>query len=126
MTAHSNKFFVEDNYTSVASNYTALVTDRILLVDTNASRIIQLPLASAFTGYTLTVKDISGLADKNPISIVPNGADLIQGVNSTFKINGAYLACTFHSDGTKWNIIRSSVDYQKLQELQILNAIVFG
>lgn len=51
-----------------------------LRVDTSVARFITLPLAAAVaTGRIYKIKDITGLADINPITIIAAGADAIDG-----------------------------------------------
>ena len=65
---------------SVTSNLTILPTDNFvyLLVDTTASRTINLPFASSVSaGRLYIIKDISGNADQIPITVNPQAGDLI-------------------------------------------------
>lgn len=76
---------------------------RVLLVDTTAARTINLPAAT--TAILVMVKDISGSALTNNISLVPNGLDQIDGVNATRRLAENYGWWTLISDGvSKWSI----------------------
>lgn len=69
-------------YTSVNSNITIDPSDTFVFiaVDTNASRTITLPLASAVTeGRIYAIKDETGLANANPITVAAAGSDEIDG-----------------------------------------------
>lgn len=62
------------------SPYAVLVTDTVLYVDTAGGPItINLATGSSRGGIPLTVKDITGHAAANPITIVPNGGETIDG-----------------------------------------------
>ena len=94
-----------------AVSYTILLTDVgfgwvIGVTDTAAARTITLPLANAVpAGWQLTVKDESGGALTNNITIARAGADTIDGATSNV-INLNYGSRTFYSDGvSKWFII---------------------
>lgn len=68
-------------FTSVTTTpYVPLVTDALLLVNLGSPVSINLPVASTRSGYPLIVKDVSGVAHTNNITIVPNGAELIDGL----------------------------------------------
>ena len=66
--------------TSASSPYTVLSTDRILLVDTTGGAVTINMQASAARQYDLEIKDDKGMAATNNISIVPNGAETIDGL----------------------------------------------
>ena len=57
----------------------------VLLVATSAARTINLPAAT--TAILFAIKDISGLAATNNISVVPNGTNQIEGVAATYLLN---------------------------------------
>lgn len=83
---------------SVTSN--VVLTDKALhLVDTTAARSLTMPAASA--NMFLTIKDISGEARTNPITLTTPGAELIDGA-ATFVINANYNAVSIVSDGTDY------------------------
>lgn len=65
-----------------ATPYNVLNTDSVLWVDTSIGPVtINLPGGAARNGRQLQIKDITGNAAANPISIVPLGAELIDGLN---------------------------------------------
>lgn len=83
---------------------------RILLVDTTSARTVNLPLAT--TALLFAIKDVSGQAWTNNISVVPNGTNTIDGVNATRKLNDNFGWTFFISDGvSNWSIgiIRDTV-----------------
>jgi len=77
---------------------------KVLLVPTNTAKTLNLPAAT--TTMFFMVKDSTGQAQTNNISIVPNGTDVIDGSNSTFKIEENYGARGFVSDGVAaWYVV---------------------
>ena len=85
--------------------YTVVAGDaqRILLVDTTAARTINLPLAT--TALLFAIKDVSGQASTNNISVVPNGTNTIDGVNATRALNDNFGWTFFISDGvSNWSM----------------------
>jgi len=68
-----------------------------LIVNTSAARIITLPLASGLTsGRIYVIKDATGQADTNAISIVTQGSDLIDGASSVsmdMEYGTYYVVC---------------------------------
>jgi hypothetical protein len=96
---------------TTAISYTILLTDVgfgwvIGVTSTAAARTITLPLANAVpVGWQTTIKDESGGALTNNITIAKSGSDTIDGVtNIAIALN--YGSRTFYSDGvSKWFII---------------------
>lgn len=68
--------------TVAAASYVPLAADALLLVNNGGAVSIDLPLASARNGYPLAVKDISGAASTNNITINRNTTDTIEGLTS--------------------------------------------
>jgi hypothetical protein len=76
--------------TNVTSTpYTQLATDTFLLVNKATAVTVDLLAASAAGGYPITIKDTSGVAQTNNITITPNGSDTIEGL-TTLVINTAW------------------------------------
>jgi hypothetical protein len=94
--------------TAVSGTYTVLPTDSLLLVDTTAARALTLPLANAVdAGTVVTVKDASGTAGTNNITIGKSGSDQVEGAAGTlgtsYVVNANFGKVTLVSDGTsKW------------------------
>src|SRR4051812_27336791 len=63
-----------------ASPFVPGVTDALLLVNVAGVVAVNLPTAASRAGYPLIVKDASGLAHTNNITITPNGAETIEGL----------------------------------------------
>lgn len=93
--------------TDVSSNLSILNTDTFvfLRVDTTASRTITLPLAnSVSSGRIYIIKDISGQAYTNPITVNVSGADTIDG-QSSIVVNSDFGSAMIVSNGlTAWNV----------------------
>jgi hypothetical protein len=91
----------------VTSDLTILPTDQFvyLLVDTSLPRTITLPFASSLiAGRLFIVKDTNGNSVTAPITILPQGADLIDGASS-FVVDIDYGCFSLVTDGaTNWYI----------------------
>jgi hypothetical protein len=86
--------------------YTVVAGDaqKVLLVDTSSARTLNLPAAT--TAMYVVVKDAAGSAQANPITVAPNGTDLIDGANAAVSLATAYGAWGFISDGvSKWYLV---------------------
>lgn len=82
---------------------TASDAQRVLLVDTSSARTINLPAAT--TAVAFWIKDRVGSSASNNISVVPNGTDTIDGVNTTRRLAEAYGVWMFVSDGiSNWTV----------------------
>lgn len=78
------------NTTSVASSpYTVLSTDTFILVNTGTTITIDLLLSADAAGYPVTIKDSTGTASTNNITITAAGSDTIEG-DATLLINTDY------------------------------------
>ncbi len=80
--------------------YTMQVTDYAVLVNTSAPRTINLP--SMTRGFVATVKDATGSAGANNITVNPHGAEKIDGA-ATFVLTSNYQAITFLGTGIAGN-----------------------
>jgi hypothetical protein len=82
--------------------YTALATDYMLCVDTATSAVtITLPIGILGTVYM--IKDCSGNADTNNITIQGTGGQLVDG--SSALINTPYGNVQVIFNGTEWSIV---------------------
>jgi len=90
---------------ATAVNYTALASDGVVAVTSTATpRTITLPAASAMSpGAPLTVKDESGAAVTNNITISRAGTDTIEGA-ITKVISTNYGTVTLYSTGSVWMV----------------------
>lgn len=80
--------------------YTTLTTDYVVIVDTSSARTINL-VASPATGTTYRIKDNTGSAAANNITITP-AAGNIDG-SASYVINNNYGAIDLVYNGTQWN-----------------------
>lgn len=88
----------------VSSNMT-LVTNRVHIVDTSAARTLAFPTLVASHGSMVIVKDGTGTADVNNITITQSAAETIDGVAASYVMTTPYGALTFYSDGvSRWII----------------------
>lgn len=88
--------------TSVTTaTYTVLVTDFILFVNRAGTVAVTLP-ASPTTGDTYRVKDISGAAATNNITVTPSAGNIDGAAN--FVISANYAAFDFIYNGTEWSV----------------------
>lgn len=74
------------------------------LLDINVAGPSSVVLPVSPTGTVFVVKDISGLAATNPITVSATGGTLIDG-SATALINTNYGSLTFIFNGTEWNIV---------------------
>jgi hypothetical protein len=85
------------------ANYTTVVTDTTILVNTQPQNVtVTLLTAAAVTGKLFTIKKIDSTA--NTVTISTTSAQTIDGA-STFTINTAYSGVNLQSDGSNWWII---------------------
>jgi hypothetical protein len=88
--------------TATATSYTVLDTDNIVGITSTASaRTITLPTAAGKTGRRYIIKDESGGAATNNITIATTGGQTIDGA-ATLTINTNYGTNSVYSDGTNW------------------------
>jgi hypothetical protein len=88
----------------VSSNMT-LVTNRVHIVDTSAARTLAFPTLVASHGSIVIVKDGTGTADVNNITITQSAAETIDGVAASYVMTVPYGSLTFYSDGvSRWII----------------------
>jgi hypothetical protein len=84
-----------------SSPYTALATDFYIGVNNAATTTINLPAASTVpAGQVLVIADESGAAASHQITITPNGADTINGSNSSIVIKSNYGFWGLYSNGS--------------------------
>ncbi len=68
--------------TVTATPYAPAATDSLALISVAGAVTVNLPAASSRSGYPLAIKDISGAASTNNITINRDGADTIEGLTS--------------------------------------------
>jgi len=86
-----------------ASDYTLDANDLIIgITDTSSARTVTLPKASRVNvGRLYYIKDESGGANSNNITIDGDGSETIDGA-TTYVINTNYGSVTMYSNGTAW------------------------
>ncbi len=87
---------------AVAVNTT--MVDRVLYLVDSSGGPITMTLPAPTTNAYIVVKD-TGNATTNNISVAPNGAEDVDGSNSSYMINADYASNVFVSDGTDWFVI---------------------
>ena len=93
---------VLEAYVNVAvATYTARAGDRVIGVNRAGAVTITLPTAEVRTGRTYTIKDESGSAATNNITVATEGAETIDG-STTDAVSENYGAKTYYSDGSNW------------------------
>lgn len=76
----------------------------VIAVDTSAARTLTLPAAT--NAMYCIVKDASGLAATNNITITPDGTDTLEGVNSSYTVDANRAAVGLISDGVSaWHVV---------------------
>jgi len=88
---------------TTATNYTVLATDYYIgVTNTSSARIITLPASAASgNGKVVIIKDESGGAGGNNITVAGNGTDQIDGASSK-TINSNYGSLRLICSGTGW------------------------
>ena len=90
------------NRVSKNANYTATKTDTIIGVDcSGGAKTITLPTAGTINGKVYIIKDESGDASSNNITVATEGSETIDGAN-TKTINSDYGVLRIYSDGTNY------------------------
>ena len=93
---------VLEAYVSItAATYTAKAGDRVIGVNRAGVVTVTLPTAEVRKGRTYTVKDESGAAATNNVTIATEGSENIDGT-ATDVISDNYGSKTYYSDGTNW------------------------
>ena len=85
------------------SPYTTLITDDVIAVASSGGAITIVPLGSPVTGTRYTIKDSTGNAAANNITVTPSGKN-IDGAAS-FLITVNYGSITIVYSGTQWLVI---------------------
>ena len=77
---------------------------KVLGIETTTANTVNLPAATNVMFFA--VKDITGTANTNNISVSPNGSDTIDGVNATYTIQENYASRMLVSYGVSaWYVI---------------------
>jgi hypothetical protein len=92
--------------TVAMSPYTPLATDRILLVNTSAGAVtINMPPAAGRLGLDLEIKDDTGNAAANPITVNGNGGETLDGF-AAYPIDAPFAGVKFlPKAGGNWDVV---------------------
>lgn len=82
--------------------YTATATDYFLCVDTSTTPVA-ITLPTGILGTVYIVKDCTGDAATNNITVAGTGGELVDG--STATINTSYGSLSFIFNGSEWSIV---------------------
>ncbi|MCH7843503.1 MAG: hypothetical protein IID01_12150 [Chloroflexi bacterium] len=97
---------VREAYVSITgAAYTPKAGDQIIGVNRAGIVTITLPTAQLRSGRVYTIKDESGSASSNNITIATEGAETIDG-SATDTISEDYGAKAYYSDGSNWFTIQ--------------------
>lgn len=66
----------------ITTPYVPVAADAFLLMNVAGAAVVNLPSAASRNGYPIAIKDISGAAHTNNITINRNGSDTIDGATS--------------------------------------------
>jgi len=91
--------------TSVAGtlNLTSADSNKIFLISTAASRTVNLPAPAS--GLIFRLKDSTGQANTNNITLVRNASEQIEGIAASKILQTNWGSWTLVSDGTNWFLI---------------------
>jgi hypothetical protein len=88
-----------------SADYTVVSGDagKLIPVDTSTLVVISLPqISGVSSGFNVIIKDTTGSAATNNITVMPYSGDLIDGGDGGDFISGAYQGFAFVSNGTEW------------------------
>ncbi len=79
-------------------------SQKVLAIDSSSARTLTLPAATSVMFFM--VKDASGLAATNKITVTPNGVDTIDGAAASYQLDANYQAIGLISDGVSaWHVV---------------------
>ena len=102
---------LEAHITVTAASYTAKAGDCVIGVNRAGTVTITLPTAEVRNGRVYAVKDESGAAATNNITVATEGSENIDGA-ATDVIDVNYESKSYYSDGTNWFILPVSPNTQ--------------
>lgn len=88
---------------TVSSNITLSDSNKVYFVNTSSARSLQLPTPVA--GLNFIIKDITGSANTNNITLVRNSSEQIEGVSASKVLQTNWGSWRVISDGTNWYLI---------------------
>lgn len=66
---------------------------------------VQLPDPATMTGKQFTLKDVAGFLSMFPVTLVRNGAELIEGLAEDYELRADFGAWCLYCDGVDWIFI---------------------
>lgn len=90
---------------TITANLTIDTTTTDEVIFCNQSGAITVTLPAPTNGRRITIKDISGTAQTNNITVARHGSENIEGLAASKIIQGNFDGDTFVSDGTNWWMI---------------------
>lgn len=88
--------------TNVTNTYTVLATDYMICVGTSTNKVT-ITLPTSILGTVYVIKDCTGDANINQITIQGTGGQLIDGASAT--INSPYGSIQLIFNGSEWSIV---------------------
>lgn len=88
-----------------SSPYNILISDVILLVDTSSVRVLNLPNPAVIGKHRFWIKDATGSASTNPMTLTPFGAETIDGTAGTRPLAASWGQWQVVCDGTNWYLL---------------------
>jgi hypothetical protein len=98
-------------------------TVSFITVDTTSPKTLQLPLTTNRIGRILTIKDRTGLAATNPITIQTQGGDTFQNAVTSYVIDVPFGSATFVARSGQWILQQGT---QNIQASTINARFYFG
>jgi parallel beta-helix repeat protein len=99
----SSRYYDYQTYGTVTittATYTAIADDSIILCNRAGTITVTIPNPSKFQGRVITVKDVSGAANTNNITVAGAAGNIDGAANKV--INTAYGVLRLTNDGTNW------------------------
>ena len=90
--------------TTKTGNYTIAYTDHTILV--NPSGAFNVTLPAPVDGIEFVIKDISGTAETNNVTIVRNGSEKIEGVAASYILATNWGCIKLTTNGTDWFLVK--------------------
>ncbi len=95
-----------EGFGTAALPYTMLAGDngKVLQINTTGGAG-NITLHAAIAGFKVTIIDIGGMLSTNAATLIPNGAQKIQGLAANYLLESNYGSWTLGFDGTDWFLI---------------------
>jgi hypothetical protein len=90
---------------TITTTYTVDTTTTDDIIYCNQSTAFTITLPTPTSGRTIVIKDISGTAQTNTITVAPHASEKIEGLTASKPLNTNFGSWTFSSDGVSWWMI---------------------